>query len=150
MTEPDTDEVRVTALLCDAAQVAGDKLFILGGGWTYVWPPEARAPTTMALAVQVSVPWNLANRRLRLDVRLLSEDGEQVTQEFGDVRVEGLMEAGRPPGARPGADLVAPFVVQYAGLQLDYGGYAWEVRVEGRTAARIPFQVAQRAAPPGA
>lgn len=145
---PGPHELTVTALICDAAQVADGKLYILGGGWSYAWAQEPGAPTPMALAVQLAIPWGLANRRLEVEAKLVTEDSEQVTQDFGEVRVTGVIEAGRPPGARPGAPLVVPFVVQYAGLQLGYGGYVWEVAIDGRTAARVPFQVAERPTAP--
>ena len=136
----------VTAVLCDAAQVMGDKLYILGGGWSYAWPPQPGQPVTMALAVLMYIPWSATNRRLAVDTRLVTEDGEQVTQDFGEVRAVGEIEAGRPPGARHGAPVVVPFVVSYPTVSLEYGGFVWEVEVDGEVLARVPFQIA---APPG-
>jgi hypothetical protein len=42
------EQLVVNALLCDAAQAVGDKLYILGGGWSYVWPAQPRAPVMIA------------------------------------------------------------------------------------------------------
>jgi hypothetical protein len=140
------DDPIVTALLCDAAQVSGDKLYVLGGGWAYLWGRESPASAQMALAVTLSIPWSRANERLSIETRLVTEDGEQVTQEFGEVRASGEVEAGRPAGARRGAPSVVPFVVTFGGLLLEYGGYVWEVEVDNVVRARVPFQVA---APPG-
>jgi hypothetical protein len=141
MTTP--EQLAVNALLCDAAQAVGDKLYILGGGWSYVWPAQPRAPVMIAIAVHLSIPWSMANQRLNLDARLVTEDGEQVSQEFGEVRAQGQIEAGRPPGVRQGAPLAVPFAIQFPALQLDYGGYAWEIEVNGRVLSRLPFQVAE-------
>jgi hypothetical protein len=136
-----------TVLLCDAVQVGGDKLHILGGGWSYMWLPEQGAPTPMGLAVHLAIPWTLANRRLNVEMRLVTEDGEQVEQPFGEVRTTGVVEAGRPAGVRVGAPLVIPIALNYPVLALDYGGYVWEVSVDGDTLARVPFQIVR---PPGA
>jgi hypothetical protein len=140
------EEPVVTALVCDAAQVVDQKLYILGGGWSYIWPPQEGAPLTMALAVHVSIPWSLANQRLNLDAHLVSEDGERVRQEFGDVGVKGAFEAGRPPGVRQGSPLVVAFAIQFGALTLAEGGYVWEIGVD-ETRARVPFQVL--GGPPG-
>lgn len=137
------DQPVVNALLCDAAQAVGDKLYVLGGGWSYVWPAESRAPVMIAIAVHLSIPWSMANQRLSLDARLVTEDGEQVEQEFGDVRAEGQIEAGRPAGIRQGAPLAVAFALQFPGLRLDYGGYLWEISIDGSVLSRLPFQVAE-------
>jgi hypothetical protein len=137
------EQPAVTAIVCDAAQVAGDKLYILGGGWTYIWPPTPGALTPMALAVHIAVPWALANRRLEIDVRLVTEDGEVVEQdELGEVRATGVIEAGRPAGAREGAAVAIPFVINHPFLRLDIGGYVWEVQIDETVRARVPIQVA--------
>ena len=49
--------MKVTMLLCDSAQVADGKLYILGGGWSFVGPD----PAPMALAIKVDVPWTEGN-----------------------------------------------------------------------------------------
>ncbi len=60
-------------LLCDAADEAGGKLYILGGGWSVLQIPNL--PTPMALAIMISVPWDQSNMRHTLAVRLVTEDG---------------------------------------------------------------------------
>jgi len=50
--------VRVTMMLCDAAQVADGKLFILGGGWSLIGPD----PMPSAIAIKVDVGWHEATR----------------------------------------------------------------------------------------
>lgn len=133
-------------LLCDAAQAVGGKLYIIGGGWSMLAKVQPRA--NMALAVKLSVPWSRANERIHIDARLITDQGEEVAQE-GDqpVRAEGDLELGRPPGLRHGTPLDATFVLNFEGLDLDVGGYVWELRLSGDVAARVPFQVVQ---PPGA
>jgi hypothetical protein len=61
-------------LLCDAAEEANGKLYILGAGWTHVLRPDQ--PINMALAIVLHVPWELADQRHGLEVSLLKEDGQ--------------------------------------------------------------------------
>jgi hypothetical protein len=137
-------EPEVTALLCDAASAVGGKLYVLGGGWNLLWPPEPEAPSSMALAIQLNIPWALANRRLNLDARLVTEDGDPVQQEFGEVQATGVVEAGRPAGIREGTPLVLVFALQFPLLRLADGGYVWEISVDEQVRARVPFQVEHR------
>ena len=46
--------VKVTMLLCDAAQVSDGKLFILGGGWSMTGPD----PVPSAVALKIDVDWH--------------------------------------------------------------------------------------------
>src|SRR5947208_17123699 len=89
-------------LLCDAAQAVGNKLYILGGGWSVTGPD----PVPSALALYVKVPWDEANVRQRLRVELVDADGHPVVSgELAGARpieVETEFEVGRPPGLIPG------------------------------------------------
>lgn len=60
--------MRLTVVLCDAAQTVDGKLYILGGGWTHVAQPQPQ-PLSLALAVVVAVPWGDANRRHPVSAR---------------------------------------------------------------------------------
>jgi hypothetical protein len=66
--------VKVTILLADAAQAVNGKLYILGGGWSITGPE----PTSMAIAIQIEVPWTDSNQRHTLRLALLNEDGRPV------------------------------------------------------------------------
>ena len=50
--------MNVTMLLCDAAQVAYGKLYILGGGWSMTGPD----PVPSAVALKIHVDWHEAER----------------------------------------------------------------------------------------
>ncbi len=125
--------------LCDAADEAGGKLYVLGAGWSHLLAVER--PVTMALAVLVEVPWNEANQRLDVEATLLTEDGAPVEIEGEQVRGALPVEVGRPPGLRPGITLNAPLAMSFTGLMLDPGGYVWELQINREPKARAAFQV---------
>lgn len=138
--------MNVTMILCDGAQAAGGKLYILGGGWSQILVPDT--PANMALAVKVGVPWHEANDAHQFVARLVTADGEQVTtpnpdgdEEPIEVKVEGTFETGRPPGLELGTELDAPFVLPFNGLALPAGSYVWELEIDGTVEARATFRV---------
>jgi hypothetical protein len=132
-------------LLCDYAQAVGGKLYIVGGGWSILMKLQPRA--NMSLAVKLSVPWSRANEQIHVEAVLITDQGEEVTQEGeqGDqpVRADGDLELGRPPGLRHGTPLDATFVLNFEGLDLAVGGYVWELKIGPDVAARTPFQIIQ-------
>jgi Family of unknown function (DUF6941) len=135
-------DIQATMLLCDAAHAVGGKLYVLGGGWSMLTKVQPRA--NMALAVKLNVPWSRANERIHIEAILITDQGDEVTQEADQpVRAEGDLELGRPPGLRHGTPLDATFVLDFQGLDLASGGYVWELRLGGEMAARVPFQVIQ-------
>lgn len=129
-------------LLCDSAQSVGGKLFVLGGGWSLL--KKTDQPMSMALAVKLAIPWSRSNERHRIHAQLESDQGSVVQHEGEDVRAEGEIEVGRPPGLKPGTPLDAAFVLTFQGLALAPGGYVWVLRADGDVLlARAPFQVIQ-------
>lgn len=134
-----------TMLLCDAAEMQGGKLFILGGGWSIIWVPGV--PINMALAVKLSVPWDQANEKHHVRAALIDDDGDDVDFGQGPVSAEGDLEVGRPPGLKRGMALDAPFVLPFNGIVLQPGGYVWVLEIDGTELARAPFRVME--GPPG-
>jgi hypothetical protein len=137
-------ELHATMMLCDAAQVVADKLYILGGAWSYIWLPQAGMQIAFAVALDIAVPWDMANRPLSVSLRLLTEDHEEVIPPNGvePIRAEGNIVAGRPHTARAGTDLHVPMVIPFAPLVLEPGGYICELQLESHPVARSSFQVA--------
>jgi hypothetical protein len=126
--------MRVTMLLCDAAQVAEGKLFILGGGWSIA--SASLAPSAVALKFEVD--WDEANRPHHWELFLVDEDGQAVTWETteGDapVEVRGDFEVGRPAGLPQGASLDLPLAVSVPPLQLKPDcRFVWRLTVDGES-----------------
>lgn len=139
MSTNPANDVEATMLLCDAAHAVGGKLYVLGGGWSLL--AKVQQTADMSLAVKLAIPWSRANDRLHVEASLVTDQGEPVLHQDEAVRAEGDLEVGRPPGLRHGTPLDAPFVLNFRGLDLDPGGYVWELRIDTTLAARAPFQV---------
>jgi hypothetical protein len=125
-------------LLCDAAEVVGDRTFILGGGWVSRSP---RMPS-MAVVVLLDVPWDQANRRHELEIDLLDEDGNMVAT--GDppreVRMKGNFEVGRPAGHPAGMPLRFMQAINFHHLPLKPSKrYSWELKLDGETMTWASF-----------
>jgi len=135
--------VRVTILLADHAQVANDKLYLLGGGWAFTGPQVAGP---MGLAVLIEVPWDQANRPHKLKLELQDADGQLplVPPANQPLVVEGDLEVGRPPGHPEGTPLNVPFALNVPGLALPPGArYVWVLYIDGDTSPewQVAFNV---------
>lgn len=109
----------VTLLLADSAQVADGKVYILGGGWSFISPGFA----SMAVAAVVEVPWDKADDRHQFVLSLLDEDGMPypVPQADGtttSINVNGEFAVGRPEGSVPGSSVHFPIALNFNGVPL--------------------------------
>jgi hypothetical protein len=129
----------VTMLLCDAAEMVGGKLYVLGGGWSQILRPNE--PTNMSLAIKIGVPWSEANRPLRIRASLLTADGEEAESDGRPIFAEGEIEVGRPAGLLHGMSIDAPLVLSFTGVRLDPGLYQWQLTIDQEPRARVPFRV---------
>jgi hypothetical protein len=134
-----TEELISTEIiLCDAAQVADGKLYIIGGGWNI---SEVKNPA-MAIAVMVTIPWSMANRRFKWSLELLDEDANpvRVGDESKPIIIEGSFEVGRPPGLKPGTTFNVPLVMNSIGTPLEEkSSYRWEFKLDGNPEASVAF-----------
>lgn len=137
----------VNMLLCDSAQVAAGKLFILGGGVASIGPK----PQPLALALQITVPWDRANIPHDWRIELFDEDGHAVMVGGKPVVVRGKFEAGRPPGLRPGSPLGVSLAITLTPLPLPGGSsYTFALSIDDRTQPdwRVRFFVKPKPPPP--
>lgn len=131
--------MRVTAaLLADAAQVVGGKLYLMGGAFDTLTAP--RFPAThrsLSLVVVVEVGPGDRNRDLEVSTTLYDEDG----QEIG-VRSQGTFRVGAPSTLPAGATSLIPLVTVFGNIQFpEPGGYVFIVEHEGQELSRIPLRV---------
>jgi len=126
--------MKATMLLCDAAQVADGKLFILGGGWSITG--AVMGPS--AIALKLEVPWDQTNVPHHWELYLVDADGHPVTIQTDDgqqaIEVRGDFEVGRPPGLPMGSPLDVPIAVNLPPLPVSAGErYEWRLTVDGES-----------------
>jgi hypothetical protein len=90
-------------MLANHAEAVNGLLYVSGAGWAHHWrgPQDPAAPTVshVGIGLTILVGWNETNRPYQFAVTMDSEDGTEM------LRLEGRLEAGRPPGETEGADL---------------------------------------------
>lgn len=128
-------------ILADSAQVVGNKLYLLGGGWDLLtvnagFPLEQRC----AVAVSVKVPWNETNQRHTFEIEVSEEiPGTEAPRSL--VKVGGQFEVGRPPGIPLGSDQRIQLAINM-NLKIEAPGTkVVEARIEGQPIRRICFNV---------
>lgn len=123
--------MRVTMMLCDHAQVAEGKLYIIGGGWSVTGPGQ----NPSAIAMKIDVPWDRTNKPIRMLLRLLGQDGEPVVTDAAvpqPIEIHGQFEVGRPPGLKQGTPIDMPVAINLPPLPLAPGQrFTWELELDG-------------------
>lgn len=124
-------------ILADAAQVVGNKLYLLGGGWDkLVVNSGFPVNQQVGLAISVKVPWNSTNEPHRFEIEIATDNGETVG------KAEGKFEVGRPVGISPGQDQRVQLAANST-LRLNGEGiYAIIARIDGEERRRVHFNVA--------
>ena len=116
--------MRTTLLLADAVQAADNKLFILGGGWTFTGPEVG----PMGVAAVVEVDWHEANTPHTFRLELQGPDGRPtaIGPDRQPLTIAGTLEVGRPPGHPAGVPFNVPLAFNFAPLPLAPGSrYVW-------------------------
>ena len=130
-------------ILADSAQVVGNKLYLMGGGWDRLtvnkeFPAEQR----IGIALALKVPWNRTNERHEFEIDIASEDAAPIA------KVGGTFEVGRPPGISPGQDQKIQLAVE-ANLKFTRpGSFVIVAKLDGKEGQRVPFHVMSGAGAP--
>lgn len=128
-------------ILADSAQVVGNKLYLLGGGWDVLtvnsgFPLDQRC----AVALAIKVPWNETNRKNTFEVEVMAED-PTTEQPKSLLKVGGQFEIGRPPGIPPGQDQRMQIALE-TNVRIEGPGTKLIVaRIEGEEMKRTTFNV---------
>ena len=128
-------------ILADAAQVIGNKLNLLGGGWD-VLTVNSEFPVNQrcSLALAVRVPWNETNQKHSFEVEVLSEDAS-TEQHRTLMKAGGEFEVGRPAGIPVGQNQRVQLAVDMT-LKFDEPGTNVIVaRIGGAEMKRTHFNV---------
>jgi hypothetical protein len=122
----------INLLLADAAHVADGKLYILGGGWSYI---VAGAP--FAVCGKIDIPWRVGTDWHTIRLELVDGDGKPVmAQQDGKEQPLAIEQRFRPPilpHVEPGTPLDCPFAISVGpGVPLEPGSlYEWRLGING-------------------
>jgi hypothetical protein len=125
-------------ILADAAQVVGNKLYLLGGGWD-VLTVQGSLPVDQPVAIALSfrVPWNATNERHPFEFEVVTEDGRAVLKGGGE------LEVGRRPGIVPGTVQRIQMALSGIAKIAQPGTYTIVGRIKGNE-AKTSFLVVHR------
>jgi hypothetical protein len=124
-------------ILADAAQVVGNKLYLMGGGWD-VLTVNQTFPVTQRCAVAASflVPWSETNVRHNIEIEIQDEDGKELA------KIAGQFEVGRPAGIPVGTEQRTQIAADM-GLTFEKPGiFVIIARSAGTEEGRLTFRVA--------
>mgnify|MGYP001816210127 FL=1 len=129
-----------TAMLADAAQVQGGKLFVLGGGFDTISArslPVVHRALSVALVAEVGP--DERHRDLEITITLIDEDGNEM-----GVEAKGKLRVGAPPNLPPGSSSIVPIVSPFYNIRFpEAKGYAFVLTFEEEELARVRFRVVQ-------
>ncbi|WP_424446185.1 DUF6941 family protein [Microbacterium sp. CH-015] len=113
----------------------------MGGGFSRLF--QVRPTFDFSVAAKLLVPWVQTNERHTLILELRDSDGNvvRVGEEGREVRVEGQIEVGRPPGLPQGTEIDLPLVWRMEDLPLLAGRYRWELTCGGDHVADATLDV---------
>ncbi len=122
------------AILSDAAQAAGGKIYILGGGWNLFRSPSYPAVVQIGLALGLSFTSNEVGIKLPLSVVIADEAGVPVVPE-----VKAQVETGQPaPDLPNGLSIKVPLAIQI-GLSVPRPGKYGILATAGSSKVELSF-----------
>ena len=135
-------------ILADAVAVADGKHYIHGGGWDTLFASTFPAQhPALGVAARLRIPWEEMNQQFAVEVDVLL-DGEEPVSIFTEP-LRGFVNAGRPPNAPPGSDLLLHLALGLANLQLEQAGrYRVVLRIDGQPLDETHFSVIAVPEPP--
>jgi hypothetical protein len=99
MSIPDEKVSLEWLILADSAQVVGNKLYLIGGGWDLLTVnSEFPHNQIIGFAASFAVPWNETNQQHVAELSVIDEDGNAPIVKIGH-----QFEVGRPPGILVGS-----------------------------------------------
>jgi hypothetical protein len=123
------------ALLADAAQAVGGKVFILGGGWNVFRAANYPAPIYFAVAIGLGFTSNEAGIKYPLNVVVADEAGVPIIPEM-----KGQVETGQPAADVPkGASVKVPVAINM-NITLPRPGTYGIVVTAGSSSAQLSFE----------
>jgi hypothetical protein len=123
------------ALLADAAQAVGGKVFVLGGGWNLFRAPSYPAPVQLAIAIGLAFTFDEVGVKYPLNVVIADEAGIPVVPEM-----KGQVETGQPAADVPKTASVKIPVAININMSLPHPGTYGIVVTAGSSTAQLSFE----------
>ena len=123
-------------IVADAAQVVGNKLYMMGGGWDRL-TVRSGFPVNqhMGIALAFKIPWSETNERHSFEIEVATDDCQTLQ------KINGELEVGRPPGVPAGSDQRAQ-IAATANVEFKQPGqYTIIARLDGEDIKSIVFNV---------
>ena len=127
-------------MIADAAEVVGNKLYLLGGGWDRMSVNTAfPLNKQIGIALSFKVPWVETNERHQFEIEVATDDAQTLHKASGEI------EVGRPTGIPPGTDQRVQMAAT-ANIRFKQAGqYVIIARIDGEDSKRVGFHVVQTA-----
>jgi hypothetical protein len=123
------------ALLADAAQAVGGKVFVLGGGWNLFRAANYPAPVQLAIAIGLGFSHDEVGLKYPLNVVIADEAGVPVVPEM-----KGQVETGQPaPDVPKTASVKIPVAINI-NMSLPHPGTYGIVVTAGSSTAQLSFE----------
>jgi hypothetical protein len=123
------------ALLADAAQAVGGKVFVLGGGWNLFRAASYPAPVQLAIAIGLGFSSDEVGIKYPLNVVIADEAGVPVVPEM-----KGQVETGQPaPDVPKTASVKIPVAINI-NMSLPHPGAYGIVVTAGSSTAQLSFE----------
>lgn len=123
------------ALLADAAQAVGGKIFVLGGGWNLFRSPNFPAPVQLAVAVGLGFTFDEVGSKYPLSVVIADEAGVPIIPE-----IKGQVETGQSAPDVPRTATIKIPVAINVNLSLPHPGTYGIVVTAGTSTAQLSFE----------
>lgn len=132
------------AILADHAEVVGNKLYLMGGGWDTVGANDVPAPLRLAIAAGIRIEWDETNVPIPVVITIDDDDAQEV------LRLQAEVNMGRPPGLPAGASQLSQVAVTVQVSLPRFGGYRVNVVAgagDGEVRRGLPFRLVRRGQP---
>lgn len=142
--------MHLDAFLCNHAEAVNGMLYVAGGGVNACYfEPGAPAPytVTVGIGMLVTVPWTATNHPHKMQITLLTEDGQEVQLATGPdvtepLKLELSFNVGRPVHVQPGDDQLIALAANLVSLPMPAAGkYEFDLSVDGDPVRRLPVRV---------
>ena len=123
-------------LVADRAEVVNGKLYLMGGSWDRIQPPDFPHRMMLGIALGVRIPFTRTDDQHTVSVELRHEDKRIVG-------FEAKLTTGRPPGMA-GMDMLVPMAFNIPIAIPGEGQVVLRASVDDRAPRRHEIKVSQR------